>query len=135
MSKEVIPVDFEERFEAFQIMAAETVDVFKHETSYEQRLLTTGSYLLTCALATTRVEPDRLKTVFALGLQTAGMETEKAIDLAEAFDTIEAKRIVFSLAYVRPHHEVPGVVRRKKSVTLEEPQFIRGIIARKKSTA
>lgn len=129
------PLRVEEIFEAHHMLAAETAEVFQAPHPAENRIRTLGNYMLLCAIGTPEMDESSYDFVFRGGLLLTGLDVDQATrlyNLARRSDTV---RYVYSLAYIPDSEDVPGIVRRPKSVTLSEAPFVRGILARKQIVA
>lgn len=118
-----------EIFEAYRAVAHDVAEVFSDSTRTEQRMTTLGNYMLLCAIGTPDTEVESYDFVFQGGLILAGMSARSAQQLHHLARRSDVVRYVYSLSYVPESSDVPGIVRRPKSVTLRETAFVRGILA------
>lgn len=125
------PLNPEEIFEAFQTLATETVQVFQSYERTNERMLTLGNYMIVCAIGTPHPDPEAYEFVFRGGLLLAGLDGPDTETLHRFSQRSDMVRYVYSLSYVPDSMDVPGIVRRPKSVTLRETSFVRGILAKR----
>mgnify|MGYP001791859287 FL=1 len=128
-----LPLSNTELHEAWVIMAERTFDAAQSASiDREAQLLTTGNYLIVCALSLSGEHSDEaLQARFTEGLVTVGEEPSKAQQLAMTYTEQRASWYFFSLSHIPDSQTFDGLVRGRKGIWIEEEDFIRGIIASK----
>ena len=126
------PLTDQEIFDAYQVAAMEVASVCSDQERSHERLTKLGNYMLLCAIGTPESGVEAYNFVFQGGLLLAGMTPDGISTLHTAARRSDVVRYVYSLSYVRDE-PVPGIVRRSKSVTLNETAFVRGVLAAKKA--
>ena len=110
----------------------EVAFVFSDQERSHERLTKLGNYMLLCAIGTPEPGAEAYDFVFQGGLLLAGMTPAGISRLHAAARQSDVVRYVYSLSYVGSE-DVPGIVRRSKSTTLNEAAFVRGVLAAKQA--
>lgn len=116
-------------FRSREIAASDLVTVLSQKVEGQERVDALGNYLIVCALFADNSTIDNIKTACQEGLVSAGAEPEVANKTTELITSKEGISYIASLSYADKSRPPRGIRVSKKSVWLDESEFIAGILA------